>query len=162
MQLFQMKVAFTGHRPNKLGGYNVNPIQIAVKEAIRDLLSSINPVPLVITGGALGVDTWAAQISLELQIPYIVAIPFRGQENAWPQSSKLEYLKILESAKETHVICEGDYAAWKMQTRNQWMVDNCDLLVGVFDGTPGGTANCIKYAEKKKKKTIVINPNNFK
>jgi len=35
-----------------------------------------------------------------------------------------------------------------MQTRNIWMVDNCDLVLALWDGSDGGTGNCIKYANK--------------
>ena len=49
-----------------------------------------------------------------------------------------------------------------MQIRNQWMVDNCELLIAVFDGTSGGTANCVNYAKSIRKNTVVINPNGYK
>lgn len=42
-----------------------------------------------------------------------------------------------------------------------WMVDNCDLLIAVHDGSPGGTANCVNYANQKNKKIININPKHF-
>ncbi len=46
-----------------------------------------------------------------------------------------------------------------MQKRNEWMVDNCDMLVAVWDGTDGGTYNCIDYAKRMKKPRILIDPN---
>jgi uncharacterized phage-like protein YoqJ len=33
-----------------------------------------------------------------------------------------------------------------LQKRNEWMVDHCDLLIAVWDGSEGGTANCVRYA----------------
>ena len=61
------KVAFTGHRPNKIGGYNAKtPMRVAVTKAINNALAravakySETHEVVVISGGALGVDTDAA------------------------------------------------------------------------------------------------------
>ena len=45
-----------------------------------------------------------------------------------------------------------------MQERNEWMVNNCDVLIAVWDGTSGGTANCVKYAESLQLDIRRINP----
>lgn len=153
-----MIVAFTGHRPQKLGGYNIpNPIYDFVKKQINQVLTELSP-KTVISGMALGVDQWAAEICIDLQIPFIAAIPFIGQENYWPEESRKRYSDLLAHAESIECINNGGFASWKMQTRNVWMVDNSDVLVAVFDGTPGGTKNCFDYAEGKGKKIIRINP----
>ena len=52
-----------------------------------------------------------------------------------------------------HIVSPGEYAAFKMQVRNEWMVDQLnpatDLLLAAWDGSPGGTGNCVKYATGK-------------
>ena len=53
---------------------------------------------------------------------------------------------------------DDPYAAWKMQKRNEWMVDNSGAVIAVWDGTPSGTANTVKYARKQKKAVLVIDP----
>ncbi|MNP85294.1 hypothetical protein D3C76_1849670 [compost metagenome] len=45
-----------------------------------------------------------------------------------------------------------------MQKRNEWMVDNSKFIISVWDGTKGGTGNCVKYAENKNKHISNINP----
>jgi uncharacterized phage-like protein YoqJ len=151
-------VSFTGHRPSVLGGFlNPNPIQEKVFSFLRDKLLEIQPEK-AITGMALGVDTWAAEVCLELEIPILAAIPFIGQEKIWPKASQEKYRLILERSAEQHVVCEGEYAAWKMQVRNQWMVDHSDIVIAIFTGQAGGTKNCVDYALKKKKEMIVFNP----
>ncbi len=42
------------------------------------------------------------------------------------------------------------------------MVDNSDIVIAVFDGTPGGTKNCYDYATDAKKRIIRINPQDYK
>lgn len=110
----------------------------------------------IISGMALGVDTFAVQVARTLSIPYIAAIPFKGQEQRWPDSAQMYYRDCLENAAEIVTVCEGGYAPWKMQKRNQWMVDHCDVLLGVWDGTAGGTCNCLRYAERVNKPIYLI------
>lgn len=157
-----MIVSFTGHRPPKLGGYNTpNPTYEFITNELRRVLKELSPKQ-AITGMALGVDQWAAEICIDLKIPFVAAVPFRGQELYWPEDSRKKYLDLLAHAERVECINQGGYASWKMQTRNQWMVNNSDLLIAVFDGTPGGTKNCFDYAETEKKKIIRINPADLK
>jgi uncharacterized phage-like protein YoqJ len=153
-----MIVAFTGHRPNKLGGYNLpNPIYLHVCQEIDKTLKEIKATK-VITGMALGVDQWAAWVAIQNNIPFIAAIPFEGQEKAWPTKSQNTFHKLLEKASEKVIVCPGGYSANKMQIRNQWMVDHCNTLIAVWDGTPGGTGNCVAYAKSINKEIIYIDP----
>lgn len=159
-----VKVAATGHRPDKLwNDYDlISPGIAAIKKDIIVQLSEIHPSHLI-SGMALGVDTLFALIAMEMDIPLIAALPFRGQESKWPQKSQILYNQILNWKKtEVHVVCDGGYAPWKMQKRNEWMVDNCEHLIAVWDGTDGGTHNCVRYAKKVKKPVIRFNPDNYR
>lgn len=153
-----MIISFTGHRPNKLGGFNIpNPTYDFVVKSIRDLLIDLKPEK-AISGMALGVDQWAAEICLELGIPLTAAVPFVGQEKIWPVSSVVKFNEILDKATEKVIVSPGGYAAWKMQVRNQWMVDNSDKVIAVFDGSKGGTGNCVEYIKKVGKPLIIVDP----
>lgn len=37
-----------------------------------------------------------------------------------------------------------------MQIRNEWIVDRADRIIALWDGSFGGTHNCITYANKRK------------
>lgn len=145
-----MIIAATGHRPNKLGGYGFE-IQQRLIEVARDYLtfeSALAPHGLeVIIGMALGWDQAFAFAAYDLKIPYIAAVPFHGQEKLWPEQARATYRKLLDRAAHVHIICDGDFEPWKMQRRNEWMVDNSDRLCALWNGTGGGTANCVRYAE---------------
>lgn len=143
-----MIVAVTGHRPNKLGGYRTpNPTFNAVMEGLDRALLELQP-ERVLLGMALGVDQWMAELCLFNGVPYVAAIPFEGFDSKWPEHSRNNYRRLLAGAVEIVVVCQGEYEPWKMQARNQWMVDHCDRLIAVFDGTPGGTSNCVSYARE--------------
>lgn len=160
---------FTGHRPNKLGGYNYrNPIAISVKSRMKEVVKELidRGTTTFISGMALGVDTWGAQIVLEEResnpkIKLISAVPFLGQEFKWFKESQDEFNRIIEQADKVVVVSEGGYAPYKMQVRNEYMVNSSQNVVAVWDGTSGGTGNCVKYALKANHnpQIIKINPN---
>lgn len=150
-----MILAGTGHRPDKLGGYSEDNFKNLTLIAEK-WLKGIKPTK-VISGMALGWDQALAQASINLEIPFIAAIPFSNQDRVWSDASKKKYIELLSKACEVvNVSKMDDYEIEHMQKRNEWMVDNCDILLAMFDGTNGGTANCVKYAESKNKKTVNI------
>lgn len=161
-----MKIAITGHRPNKLGNdYNLtSPLIQGIKARIITILGNevaMNPTDstlTLITGMALGIDTLFAQIAISLNLPFIAAIPCIGQESKWPQRSKDVYNQLLSQAREIVRVTTDEYTPTCMQKRNEWMVNECDILIAVWDGTGGGTANCVQYAEFVGKPIIRIKP----
>lgn len=151
-----MIVAFTGHRPDKLGGWDpLHPVVERVRKALRDELARNWPTH-AISGMALGFDTWAAETCVELGIPFVAALPCDGMEQAWPLPSQERFRALLHKAKEIHVVSPGPYKPWKMQRRNEWMVDRCTRLVACFDGSEGGTYNCLAYAAEVRRETIYL------
>jgi len=113
----------------------------------------------MISGMALGVDTIWAELAVKHEVPLICAVPCYNQHKAWPMRSQDRYAQILNSPNSCLVYTyEGEYNKECMQKRNEWMVNECDILVAVWDGSSGGTANCVKYARSVDKEVILINP----
>ena len=140
-----MIVAGTGHRPDKLGGYSREAHERLVHVACTALGDVKGDISKVISGGALGWDQALADAAIRLGLPLTLALPFEGFECKWPKSSQ-EFLHSLMNPADVVFVCEPGYAPWKMQERNKWMVDNCNTLLALWNGTDGGTHNCIKYA----------------
>ncbi len=42
------------------------------------------------------------------------------------------------------------------QRRNEFMVDASDALAAFFDGSPGGTANCVRYARSVGRRVVIM------
>lgn len=145
-------LAFTGHRPNKVSEYE----QVVRVHMLASML--VMEPKEVISGMAVGIDTWAAESALQLGIPLVAAIPFKGQESIWPAEAQRKYRAILEQAVQVCVVCSGGYHPSKMSARNSWMVDNCDLLLGYWNGSLGGTRNCLLGAERVGRATIIVDP----
>lgn len=162
-------ICVTGHRPNKLFGYNDNdPRYNTLRSALDQAITAAAQKGSVVayTGMALGVDTIFAEECLKLKkqfdIKLVAAVPFKGQEGKWPEQSKKHYHDLLSQVDEIVYVSDPGYAAWKMQKRNEYMVNHSDLVIAVFDGTSGGTANCVNYAKRQNKQIYIINPRNIK
>ena len=146
-------VAATGHRPNKIGGYSLEGA-LRLRRFATQCLQEIPNTTHVISGMALGWDQAIAGAALDLGLPLIAAVPFKGQESMWPAQSQALYHELLARATKVVYVCEPGYAPWKLQTRNVWMADRCDTMLALWDGTGGGTFNCVRYTERAGK-TIV-------
>lgn len=143
-----LTIAVTGHRPPKLGGYGEQTDSQLI--ALADLILRETQPSTVIQGMALGWDQAVAFAAIRRHMKVVAAIPFKGQEAMWPEAAKARYQRILDRCSEVHVISPGTYTSAKMQIRNQWMVDSSDYLIALWNGSGGGTGNCVQYTEQRK------------
>jgi len=162
-------LCFTGHRPDKLNGYdpkNNKNLLWALREEVVGYIEDFK-VNTFISGMALGIDMWSARIVLKLKEIYphinlVCAVPCLNHTSKWPEQSRKEWQYIVDRCDKFIVITEELYHPYLMQVRNEWMVNNSDYVLAVHDGSEGGTGNCVDYANKKKKNVLVLNPNDYK
>ena len=146
---------FTGHRPKGLPcGYNEeHPTCVKIKSQLRRLIVGMIEkmnVTRFISGCALGVDLWAAEIVLDLKDDYPnimleAAIPCRSQAASWNVKSKERYDRLLSQCDKVTVLQE-QYTSNCMMQRNKYMVDKADYVIAVWNGKPSGTLNTMNYA----------------
>ena len=182
-----ISVCFTGHRPQKLGGWDwMNEKNLSILKELRlkvIYLIENESATNFIFGGAIGIDQMAFAVVLKLKkekysnIKLTIAVPFKNQWIKWRIIDVEKYKKQLTNSDKVVYVDElintrysctlagvGNYHRDKMQIRNEYMVDNSDFVVAVWDGTKGGTCNCVRYALEKGLKfdesIIRINPRN--
>lgn len=144
------RCAFTGHRPEKVEGYEGRIIVELRKEILQAIDSGYTTF---LTGMSRGVDLWAADIIIHLReqnpkLKLIGVIPFEGFECKWPVDWKKHYKLVRKELDWLHVVSK-EYSPEVYQKRNQFMVDHSALVLAVFNGKPGGTLNTINYAQEK-------------
>lgn len=153
-----MILGITGHRPKAIGGFKIpNPIYSYIMLETEKIICEHRPEK-IITGMCIGYDHWVAELALKLHIPFVAAVPFIGQELLWPPEVQVYYRNLLSKADQMVVVSPGGFASWKMQARNQWIVNNSDVLLAAFSGKQGGTYNCVEYAKAQNKIIKIINP----
>ena len=156
--------AFTGHRPEKLpwGRNEHTPHCEALKtkllQTVRDLADE--GFDTFLCGMARGCDMYffdaVCQLRRERQNIRIVAcLPCPSQARAWPPEDRTRHQAALEAADEVRLLSEFYYDGC-MLMRNRHMVDRCNLLLSVWDGSPGGTGSTVSYAKQRKVRILAV------
>ena len=140
-----MIVGITGHRTLS---HDIRD----VRKVTRELFEK-HEAEKVVTGMALGFDTIAAEVALEMGIPFVAAIPFIEQAKMWPKEDQDKYLSLLEKAADVYVHPEtvvGNKVYAGYFGRNRWIVSQSNVLVAyMVNDQDGGTAYTWKEATKK-------------
>ncbi len=131
-------VAFTGHRHWKYSEVKASLDEIVVKYG-RDAVW--------ICGGAVGLDSHAAQYTMENGIRLWLVLPFSPvvMSKRWNSGQKDLLHKTIKYAEKLSVLSPV-YDVRFYQERNERMVDMSHVLCAFFNGSAGGTANCVRYA----------------
>lgn len=149
-------IAFTGHRSNRitmdsetLTSHLERLIEAYYKHGYR----------VYMTGMAQGFDLIAAEAVLRLKtfhkdIQLICVVPFMGQANRFKNEDITRYDSIIERSHKTEYLSERYYQGC-FHRRNDYLVDNSDILITYFDGEhKGGTYYTVKRATAKGKTLI--------
>lgn len=142
----QFKVAFTGHRHLKYDD---------VVQSLEKIRSDF-PGAMWITGGAYGLDSHTARFALDNSIPLWLVLPFPAKVLCarWPSGDARDLLfRSVKDCKKLSVVSPV-FSMASYQRRNEFMVDAADVLAAFFDGSQGGTANCVRYAQKAGKRIV--------
>lgn len=165
------KCCFTGPRPNNLPwGYGEFGVSYLVFKAMlkHQIKKAIKRgFNYFLCGMALGVDTIAAKIILNLKkiYPHIIlecALPCTNQSARWNVNSIKTYNSILEQADKVTYVSDCEYYNGCMQVRNEYMVNNSSLVIACYNDECGsGTTQTIRMALNQKKEVVFIKPLNF-
>ena len=149
-----MIIAGTGHRPKycPCKYQDPHPWLDDLRRRLKHSLWAIKP-EAVITGMAIGWDTWLAQEALILSIPVHAYVPFKDQGSNWPVAPRKEYERILGESAIIKYISE-DYYPNVFFERDRAMVADCDEMFSLLnpEATRGGAFYTVDYAKKQNKK----------
>lgn len=107
-----------------------------------------------ISGGAMGVDTWAVEAVLKLKEKHswilleMVSL-FDDQAKSWTVEYRQRHDSLFKKADIVTATSNSFYRGC-YHKRNRYMVDNADVVLACFDGKAGGTEVTMDYAERTK------------
>jgi uncharacterized phage-like protein YoqJ len=156
------RVVVTGYKPHELGIFDdKNPGVRFIKKALENRIRALLDEGLewIILSGQLGVETWAAEVVLDLkpefpELKYAVLTPFLEQEKNWNEAKQEKYQRILASADFHRSLTTKPYEApWQFIEKNKFFLRNSDGILIVYDEETDGSPKLIKkeaerYAEK--------------
>lgn len=163
------KCCFTGYRPQKLPflrqetGREYQKLYAVLTEEIRGAID--RGYDYFISGFAEGVDLMAAEIVIALKrdgydIALEAAMPAMNQTEGWDDFSRGVYYMLLDQA-DRRVCLDKTMTKYSCLRRDEYMVEQSDLVIAVFDGKKGGTAYTVNYARKKNRDLWIIDPEDF-
>lgn len=119
-----MKIAIVGCRD-----WNKED-EIKIRDKIKRCIDLLPKDTIVVSGGARGVDSWAANYAKEIGLPA-------------PQIFLPDYEKYGKAAP---------------FVRNKTIIENADLIIAFWDGKSKGTLHAINIAKELNKRIRIIYP----
>ncbi len=177
-----MIVAVTGHRPTGLWGYSPNRNYAYMRQELaRRLLEFIQKrkADRFLFGMALGVDSMAFDVCTKIreqlhpEVRLVAAVPYADQAQHWDPEHRQRYRHRLDVADEVVRVDElpeyavpkvpvGIYDPAKLLARNQYLVDQADLVLAVWTEVErGGTYDTVCRARKAGRELVIYNPKKF-
>lgn len=160
-----------GHNPKRFKfKYNetyslCKKIKKAIKEQIIQLYHE--GVRRFYVGGSLGIDIWTGEIVLRLkeqteykEIELAMVLPFPEHDKNWDKRSKTRLAFLMKHSVEKIIMGKTD--CWRSYIdRNQYMINQAEYLIAVYDNIPDERTQItqiVEYAKKKKLRIIIIHP----
>lgn len=175
-----LSVAATGHRPDRIGGWDneqafTRLTDLAVAVLRRLVEQNPGKTIRVISGMAQGWDMAWAVAGLRLRnrdslpITVCAAIPYASQPDSWYRNRKVQRLwqNIVDACDEKHILAPNPQGKWEaaklLNDRNLWMVQQADMILALWNGDhpsvngkKSGTGNCVMDARKLNKPVLNV------
>ena len=134
-----------------------------VRQAIRSELRSFDSLALTgICSLAAGADQLFAEAVLDSGGKLDVIIPSSGYEKTFDAKDSACYRRLLRRASKRRTLDWPEPSENAFLDAGHHVADSADVLIAVWDGREsrgkGGTADIVRYAQQKGKRTVVIWP----
>lgn len=144
----------TGYRAHELGIFNDKHPGIAIiKAALENQLRLLidDGLEWVIISGQQGVETWAAQVVVDLKadypnLKYSIITPFLEQEKNWNEHKQAAYMHLINQADFVTSVTKRPYEApWQFIEKDKFIINNTDGTLLVYDDENEGSP---KYVQR--------------
>lgn len=152
------RIIITGYKPHELGIFDdKHPGIPIIKKALEDRLRTLLDEGLqwVIISGQQGVETWAAEVVLDLKteftdLKYAVITPFLEQEKNWQDPKKEKYQMIVAGSDFHTSVTKKPYEApWQFTEKDKFIIQNTDGILLVYDEENEGSPKYMKRLVEK-------------
>jgi len=151
------RVGVTGHRD--LSGFDAIILSERIATELMQFKEEKERVQLICSI-AEGADQLCAQIGLALGYELICPLPFQQYREDFSGDALEIYDTLLQQALSSFIVADGMDRNAAYLSAGKYVVDNCDVLIAVWDGLPQqsscGTAKIVAYAKERGVETHVI------
>lgn len=165
----QKTCCFTGHRPAHLPWKYDEGTELCLyckaMLAVEIERAYLEGYRRFLSGMAMGMDLIFAEAVLACQsvhpeVSLDAVIPCKDQTKGWHPDQIERYQKILDYIGPNHqILIQQRRTRSCMIRRDQYMVNQSQRIIAVYDGySAGGTKYTLGYALKKKLEAVIIDP----
>lgn len=130
-----------GHTPDRLGGWEANPIADAVRAQLVEVIgamASMEPSLKVLTGVRPGAELLAAEAAIRADVPYVAVVAFPDQDRNLSTASRARYADLVGRAHEVVALerkrpSDRDDFIKAMRRRDVWLSTVADEAILVWD-----------------------------
>ena len=157
-----MKIGISGHQRFENLDWVKETLEKEIKK-LKDECDETDEKLIGISSLAIGADQLFAELILEFGGELIAVLPFEGYERTHEEGAdRNRYFSLLEKATSTKTLPAQTTDQESYMEAGKYVVKNSDILITVWNGKKaaglGGTGDAIKYARKRSKKIIHLNP----
>ena len=149
-------IGVTGHQQLPEG------VRIHAEQAITELLRDRPPPVIGLSSLAEGADQIFADVLLRSGGILHAVIPCWGYASTFDEAGRQNYLRLLGEARSVTTLAYAKPSEQAFDAAGQYIAENCDLLVAIWDGQParghGGTADAVEYARRLGREIAVTWP----
>lgn len=154
-------IAGTGHRPKycPCQYQEDHPWLINLKKRLENYLiemGSGDTHRIIRSGGAIGWDTWLAQVALDLDLELHLYLPFPEQGKNWPIQTRKEYERIKEEADVVNFTSDKYYPT-VFHDRDIQMIKGSDKVVALLNPEVSSGGTFFTAAKAKEMNIHVVN-----
>lgn len=142
-----------------IAGHRKYDEEIARREIQTILSRTEGPV---ISGAALGIDTWAAEEALAAGREVQFFIPYHSWMKNWTDEQRKNMWKLLSHENSTHIFVDTEYTQKIYFRRNALMVNSASKVFLFMDSEKSGTGNTYHWCEQQQKDCFVFKENKWK
>lgn len=146
-----MVLSITGHRPKKLKLIRIDEFDLLYEFALSKLKTIISKTDTLLCGMQSGWDLacGVAGITIGCQLKSVLPYPDFKPYEVKPSRYWLKAFDAvrLKSVAVISVSQEPGYKVFKLFKRNEFLVDNSDRVLALWNGSTSGTSHCIEYAK---------------
>ena len=160
-----LRVGVTGHRKlgaDKLVAWFVHAQCVRLLDRFQALARLRGAEVVAYSALAVGADQLFAHAALGLGIPLVGVIPFENYPADFDGADRERFDDLLGRCRDVRRLRHKTRSARAYFDVGKWVVNEVDYLVAVWDGRPaggtGGTADVVRYAEKKGVPVFRVDP----
>jgi hypothetical protein len=165
-----IRIGVTGHRnltDPLLISEGIQKVLKKIRRIVRNDNSETADI-IILSSLAEGTDRIVAREILAAPPSELEAVlpldPAEYLKDFASSSSRREFRDFLQKASKTHIVRQRSTRSEAYGKAGRFVVDNCDILIAVWDGQAGrgkgGTADMVDYARKTGKPLFWINAAN--